>query len=108
MKDCGSQLCRQNLRLEIMDYNFKILHRPGSQILSRIEPISLSDMLEINKKEEQCIVTNRVQAGGKLANPSNEDGTIEERNGTILHKRGFDIDFHIIPKENDTLFKGIL
>lgn len=43
MKDCGSRLFRQ--RLELSNYNFKILHRPGSQnsvadALSRIKPIT--------------------------------------------------------------------
>lgn len=54
MKDCGSRLFRQ--KLELMDYNFKILYRPGAQnhvadALSRIEPLTINEMLEVNRKQ---------------------------------------------------------
>lgn len=47
MKDCSSRLFRQ--RLDLMEYNFKILHRAGAQntvadALSRIEPISIQEV----------------------------------------------------------------
>lgn len=109
MKDCGSRLFRQ--RLEILDYNFKILHRPGVQnsvadALSRMQPLTLSEMLEIENKKEQCLVTTRAQAKTDLNKTSND--TIEEKNGTILHKRSFDLVFHLIPKENDILKNKIV
>lgn len=112
MKDCGSRLFRQ--KLEILNYNFKILYRPGAQNhvadgLSRIEPLTIDEMLDINKEEKQCHVLTRNQARNELNKPPNDtDFIIEERNGTVLNKRGFDLIFHLVPLENDTLKNKIM
>lgn len=60
MKDCGSRLFRQ--KLELSEYNFKILYRPGAQnnvadALSRIEPVSIDEMLE--KTNNKNVVHSR-------------------------------------------------
>lgn len=111
MKDCGSRLFRQ--RLDLMEYNFKILHRAGKQnavadALSRIKPISIEEALEIENKKSQVNALTRAQAKRDLSN-SNQNGlTLDERDGTILNRRGFDIIFHLIPIENDYLKNRIV
>lgn len=111
MKDCGSRLFRQ--KLELLDYNFKILYRPGPQnrvadALSRIEPLTIEEMLEIEKKQS-CFALTRSKAAEELKKGLiNVKYAIEERNGTILNKRGFDLIFHLIPTENDTLKSKIM
>lgn len=102
MKDCGSRLFRQKLKL--MDYNFKILYRPGAlnhvaDALSRIEPLSISEIMEIENKNDASVPIN----SQKAMNNSNININIEEKNGTILKKYNFDLIFHLVPKENDTL-----
>lgn len=106
MKDCGSRLFRQ--RLELMDYNFKILHRAGTQntvadALSRIEPISIEEALEIENGTQKINALTRAQAKNELTQSKQNDPTFGERDGTILNKRGFDIIFHLVPTENDWL-----
>lgn len=116
MKDCGSRLFRQ--KLELSDYNFKIIYRPGAQnkvadALSRIEPMSIEEMMENEKKmeeerggkrEEKCFVTTRQQARSELDQGiQNLKLLIEERQGTILRKSSHDLIFHLVPLENDTL-----
>lgn len=105
MKDCGSRLFRQ--RLDILDYNFKILHRPGAQnlvadALSRVEPISIQEALEIENKKSQINALTRAQAKQNL-DSSQKHFSLDERDGTILNRRGFDLLFHLIPLENDHL-----
>lgn len=112
MKDCGSRLFRQ--RMELLDYNFKILHRPGAQnhvadALSRIEPITIEQMLEIENKEKSCHVLTREQAKREIEqSKTNVYCTVEEKTGTILNKRGFDILFHVLPIENDDLKEKLM
>lgn len=106
MKDCGSRLFRQ--RLDLMEYNFKILHRPGAQntvadALSRIEPISIEEAIEIENRKSQVHALTRAQAKRELTQSGQNDYSLEERDGTILNKRGFDILFYLIPVENNTL-----
>lgn len=101
MKDCGSRLFRQ--KLELLDYNFKIIHRPGAQnnvadALSRIRPLSIDEMLELEKTEKHFAVS---QNGMSLDRDMHF--SIEERDGTILRKGNFDLIFHLIPRENDIL-----
>lgn len=96
-----------------IDYNFKIIYRPGCQnnvadALSRIEPISLEEMLEIENKK-QILVATRAQKAQQQNNQNDcPKYTIDEKNGTILNKRGFDLIFHLIPNENDTLKNQIM
>lgn len=107
LKDCGSRLFRQ--KLELLDYNFKIIFRSDAQnkvadCLSRIEPLSINEMLEIDRKQNACHALTRAQAKAEIQKSvDNLNYTIEERNGTILNKRSFDLLFHIIPTENDIL-----
>lgn len=107
MKDCGSRLFRQ--KLELLDYNFKILYRKGSQnhvadALSRLKPLSINEILEIEKQSEKCFALTRAQARKELEHTTNDGkNIIEEKNGTILNKRSFDLIFHFIPEENDEL-----
>lgn len=103
MKDCGSRLFRQ--KLELMDYNFKILYRPGAQnvvadALSRIKPLSIEEMLEQEKQDENFAIT-RNQA--KIKEPQYNDLTIEERDGTYFTKKHYDKIFYLVPTENDNL-----
>lgn len=112
LRDCGSRLFRQ--KMELLDYNFKIIHRPGAQnhvadALSRIEPISIEQMLEIENKKKSCHVLTRAQAKQEI-DQSNTSMycTIEEKMGTILQKRGFDLLFHILPTENDDLKEKLM
>lgn len=105
MKDCGSRLFRQ--RLDLLDYNFKILHRAGAQnsvadALSRIEPISIQEILEIENEKQPVNALTRAQAKGNLGQSQN-GFSLDERDGTILNRRGFDLIFHLIPLENDYL-----
>lgn len=99
MRDCGSRLFRQ--KIELMDYNFKIIYRPGAQnhvadALSRIEPLTINELLEMNKSKEIFAIT-RAQA--KRPEPTRDlMYTVEERDGTILNKRNFDLIFHLIPE----------
>lgn len=78
MKDCGSRLFRQ--KLELMDYNFKILYRPGAlnhvaDALSRIEPLSISELMEIENKNNACVPIN----SQKMLNINNININIEEK-----------------------------
>lgn len=80
MKDCGSKLFRQ--RLELLDYNFKVIYRPGAQnqvadALSRIKPLSIQELLEIEKKKETCHIVTRAQARQELKEETSCD--IEEK-----------------------------
>lgn len=110
MKDCGSRLFRQ--KLEIMDYNFKIIYRPGAQnhvadALSRIEPLSIEEMIEIDKKKENFAVITRGQA--QRENELKVKRIIvEEKEGTILRKINYDLVFHLIPKEPSLLREKIM
>lgn len=112
MKDCGSRLFRQ--KLELMDYNFKIIHRPGAQnqvadALSRIEPLSIEEIVNIENKKETCLVLTRAQVKNETEKSTdNVNYSIEERNGTVLNRRGFDLVFHLLPPENDTLKDKIM
>lgn len=113
MKDCSSRLFRQ--KLELMDYNFKILYKPGAQnhvadALSRIGPMTIDEMLKIHKEKEICekqmSVVTRNQS--KLASELGIQYTIEEKPGIILAKRNFDLVFHLIPLEKDNLKERIM
>lgn len=69
MRDCGSRLFRQ--KMELLDYNFKILHHPGNQnvvadALSRIGPLTIEEMINIEEKRAECRVLTRSQAKGKF------------------------------------------
>lgn len=104
MRDCGSRLFRQ--KIELMDYNFKIIYRPGAQnhvadALSRIEPLTINELLEMNKAKEIFALT---RAQSKQPEPTRDlMYTIDEKDGIILNKRNFDLIFHLIPEENDNL-----
>lgn len=109
MKDCGSRLFRQ--KLELMDYNFKILYRPGAQnvvadALSRIEPLSISEMLEHEKKRENFVVT-RNQAKNQRPQDDAEDLFVDEIDGTCFLKRHYEVIFYLVPTENDNLKNAI-
>lgn len=77
MKDCGSRLFRQ--RIELMEYNFKIIYRPGSQnqlcdTLSRLEtsePLSIEETLDLENKKI-CAIT-RSMAHDKTSTENNDD-----------------------------------
>lgn len=110
MKDCGSRLFRQ--KLEILNYNFKIIYRPGSlntvaDSLSRIEPMSIQEAIEIEEGGQINAIT-RMQARTDLERSEDKHFTIEERHGTILRMREFDALFHLIPLENDVLKDRLL
>lgn len=101
MKNCNSRMFRQ--KLELMDYNFKIIHRPGCQnhvadALSRIEPLTLEEMLEREK-----IINAMTRGMTKQTLSGSSTFQIEELSGTILNKRSYDLVFHLVPIENDTL-----
>lgn len=101
MRECNSRLFRQ--KLELLDYNFKIIYRPGAQnhvadALSRIEPLTINEMLDFNK-ETQIFVATRAQTKANET-PRNLKYTIEERDGVILNKRNYDLIFHLISEEN--------
>ena len=103
MKNCGSRLFRQ--KLELLNYNFKIIYRQGSankvaDALSRIEPRSIEQMLEENKTDEQIPIKSAVLP--------QQSFIIIEKYGTILRKKEFDLLFHLIPLENDTLKEKIM
>lgn len=108
MRDCGSRLFRQ--KLELLDYNFKILYRPGAQnvvadALSRIEPLSISEIIE----KESCHALTRAQVRKELNQTvGTKDYIVEERLGTLLNKRGFDLVFHVLPSENDDLKEKLM
>lgn len=102
MKHCASRLFRQ--KLELMDYNFKILYRPGSQnhvadALSRIEPMIIDEMLKNNQKTYNVVTRSR----DKIQNNECISHSVEEKPGTILNKRSYDLIFHLIPTENINL-----
>lgn len=104
MKECNSRLFRQ--KIELLDYNFKIIYRPGAQnhvadALSRIEPLTINEMLKINQEREIFAIT-RAQSNQNNA-PENLRYTIEEKDGIILNKRNQDLIFHLIPEENNSL-----
>lgn len=63
-------------------------------------------MLKMEHKREQCYAITRQQAKKEAEKPLTN--TIEEKYGTILHKRNFDLIFHIIPTENNTLRDKII
>lgn len=101
MKNCNSRMFRQ--KMELMNFNFKIIYRPGAQnhvadALSRLEPLTLEEVLETN--EAARAVT---RSGAKNNLDRNISYEIEEQNGTILNKRNYDLLFHIVPIENDVL-----
>lgn len=108
MRDCGSRLFRQ--KMELLDYNFKILYRPGAQnvvadALSRIEPLSISEIIE----KESCYALTRAQVKKDLNQTiGTKDYIIEEKTGIILNKRGYDLIFYIVPSENDDLKEKLM
>lgn len=112
MKDCGSRLFRQ--KLELMDYNFKVLYRPGAQnhvadALSRIQPLTIKELIEIEKRQETCHALTRAQARKEIEQPDSKAlHSIEEKEGTILNKRSFDLIFHILSPENGKLKEKII
>lgn len=104
MKDCGSRLFRQ--KIELMDYNFKVIHRPGplnsvADALSRMKPLTIEELQDIQEKQNDhtCHAVTRAQAQRNL----DKNYSIIEKSGTILNKRGFDIVFHFVPTENGIL-----
>lgn len=112
MKDCGSRLFRQ--KLELLDYNFKILYRQGAQnhvadALSRLEPLTIEEMLEANKRTGECFVLTRAQIRKELDDVNeSKQFSIDEKPGTILNKRSFDLIFHFVPRENEILKTKIM
>lgn len=108
MRDCSSRLFRQ--KLELLDYNFKILYRPGAQnvvadALSRIEPLSISEIID----KESCYALTRAQVKKDLNQTvGTKDFIIEEKVGTLLNKKGFDLVFYIVPSENDDLKEKLM
>lgn len=108
MKDCNSRLFRQ--KLDLMDYNFKILYRPGAQnhvadALSRLEPLSIEEVIEIDKGKE-CHAVTRAQRNKEIISKTKKL-IIEEKDGTILRKNNYDMIFHLIPIETNTLRNNI-
>lgn len=104
MRNTNSRLFRQ--KVELMDYNFKILYRPGAQnhvadALSRIEPLTINELIEINNEKEIFVTTRAQSKSSELVR--NLRYTVDEKDGVILNKRGFDLIFHLIPEENDVL-----
>lgn len=66
-------------------------------------------MLEIENKEKSCHVLTREQAKREIEqSKTNVYCTVEEKTGTILNKRGFDILFHVLPIENDDLKEKLM
>lgn len=104
MRDYNTRLFRQ--KIELLDYNFKIIYRPGAQnhvadALSRIEPLSINEMLEANRAMEIHAVT---RAQSNRENITRDlMYTVEEKDGIILNKRNYDLIFYLIPEENDNL-----
>lgn len=103
LRDPGSRMFRQ--KLELMDYNFKIIYKPGStnhvsDALSRIEkPLTINEMLEINKENNQFAQIY----GTTDSRPDNIVYTINEKEGTVLSCRKYNLVFHLIPIENNHL-----
>lgn len=102
MRDCGSRLFRQ--KIELLDYNFKVIHRPGSMnsvadALSRMEPLSIEEMVSIEQGKQTCCAVTRAQTKRQ----ADKTWTLIEKNRTILNKREYDLIFHILPTENDEL-----
>lgn len=81
MRDPGSRMVRQ--RLELMDYNFKIIYKPrctnnGGDCLSRVEkPITIDEMLEIENKRNKTNKAVKISMNTR-SSPSREYA-IEER-----------------------------
>lgn len=71
--------------------------------------MTISEMLEMERKKEVCHALTRAQAQ-KLTETNNNKTkhTIEEQRGTVLNKRNYDIIFHLIPRENDDLKSKIM
>lgn len=95
MKDCGSRLFRQ--RLELSEYNW---YRPGAQnkvadALSRIEPMSIEEIL--TEEKSNCFAITRAKALQDLNLQQKPHFTVEEQ------KKSYDLIFHLIPNENETL-----
>lgn len=104
MRECNSRLFRQ--KMELLDYNFKIIYRPGAQnhvadALSRIKPLTINEMLEVNR-EKEIFATTRAQSK-RNSIPKNLTYSVDERDGIILNKKNYDLIFHLIPEENDNL-----
>lgn len=122
MKDCGSRLFRQ--KIELSNYNFKILYRPGAQnkvadALSRMEPVPIEQILA--NEETNCFAITRSKTNANIQNPTiplqNSPNTqhspplepfVTEHDGTILNKRSFDLIFHLVPIESDELKNGLI
>lgn len=110
MKDPGTRLFRQ--KIDLLEYNFSIIYRSGLQnhvadALSRITPMSIEEMLEEEKTKD--IAINAIQTRG-LINRENEKSEyfVEERDGTILNRKNYNLVFHLIPIENDELKEKIM
>lgn len=56
-------------------------------------------MLEAEKHRVNVVTRNQA----KTASDDRIQYTIEEKEGTILNKRNFDLIFHLVPTENDEL-----
>lgn len=66
--------------------------------LSRIEPLTVEEMLDIEEKKAAFAVVTR---GQKIK--ATKEFDIEEKYGTLLRKSDYDLVFHLIPFESDTL-----
>lgn len=72
--------------------------------LSRIEPLSIEEMLDYEKQHENFVVTrNRARKG-----ENTYDGLcVEEIDGTCFSKRHYDMIVYLVPTENDNLKNAI-
>lgn len=65
--------------------------------------------MEIEQQSKKSFALTRAQARRELEQTANNGKfTIDEKNGTILSKRGFDLVFHFVSEENDELQTKIM
>lgn len=98
-------------RADLMNYNFKILHRAGTlnsvaDALSRI-PISIEELVDDKDIRTECMAITRAQVGKEQPIPISDSYTFKENRNVLLNPSRVDHIFFLLPNSKCNILKKL-